>query len=99
MIAQREARGTPVCPVCGFAGLYEEAWDGVSPSYEICPCCGTQFGYDDATPDPRDRPAKHELLRGRWVESGRLWFYPSGCPPEGWDPAAQLARYDDDRRR
>lgn len=35
------------CPACGFSGLVSEPWDDVSPSDEICPCCGIQFGLDD----------------------------------------------------
>src|SRR2546421_398332 len=35
------------CPACGYA-LGFAPWDGESPSDEICPCCGIQFGYDDA---------------------------------------------------
>ena len=37
-----------MCPVCGFVGLavspYNEAGGG---SFEICPCCGFEFGFDD----------------------------------------------------
>ena len=35
------------CPACGFP-LEFEPWANGSPSDEICPCCGIQFGYDDA---------------------------------------------------
>ena len=36
------------CPVCGYDGLYEPPYNEKgSGSYEICPCCGFQFGYDD----------------------------------------------------
>ena len=39
-----------VCPVCGYPNLEEEPWSpsGVS-SFEICPQCKIEFGYDDAT--------------------------------------------------
>jgi hypothetical protein len=31
--------------VCGYDGLDEPAFDDVgAPSYDICDCCGTQFG-------------------------------------------------------
>ncbi|MED4649062.1 hypothetical protein P9293_17030 [Bacillus inaquosorum] len=36
------------CPVCRFKGLTEPAYDKEGThSYEICPCCGFQFGFDD----------------------------------------------------
>jgi hypothetical protein len=34
------------CPVCGLDGL-QEPGDAEFASFEICPCCGTEFGYDD----------------------------------------------------
>ena len=39
---------THTCPVCGYAGLDDPPWQGGAPSDEICPSCGTHFGYDDA---------------------------------------------------
>lgn len=37
-----------ICPVCGFDGLdfkpYDEKGFG---TFEICPCCGFEFGCDD----------------------------------------------------
>ena len=82
------------CPVCGYGGLTEEAWTDGNPSDEICPSCGTQFGYDDAAGAPGDsRRAAHRRLRERWVASGCSWS--SRRPvPEGWDPAGQLAVVD-----
>jgi hypothetical protein len=41
MVTRRER-----CPVCAFPGL-EEPGDADRESSEICPCCGTRFGYDD----------------------------------------------------
>lgn len=37
-----------VCRVCGAKQL-EPPWgnDGLTPSYEICDCCGVEFGYED----------------------------------------------------
>src|SRR5580704_6839377 len=46
------------CPVCGYGGLYRPPRD-----YYTCPCCGTEFGYDDYAQDPQE-------LRRRWVASG-----------------------------
>ena len=59
------ADGRPICPVCdmvGMSGSPEGAREKtgefdsrglptVTPSWDICPGCGTQFGLDD-TPEP-----------------------------------------------
>ena len=71
------------CPVCG-AVLDFEPYEGDLPSFEICPCCGTQFGYDDAT-------RRHSDLRQQWIDNGKRWWLTSDAPPPGWDPDAQLA--------
>ena len=37
-----------MCPVCGYIGLNEQPYDDNGcPSYEICSCCGFEFGFDD----------------------------------------------------
>jgi hypothetical protein len=72
------------CPVCGFHDLAEPPYDELGcPTYAICPCCGTEFGYDDAT-------AKHRELRARWVSNGMPWWSRHTGPPQGWDPRRQL---------
>ena len=40
---------TFICPVCGWNDLEQ---DPSMKTHEICPCCGTQFGYDDC-PDAK----------------------------------------------
>ncbi len=73
------------CPTCGFPELEEPAWDpntGV-PSFDICPCCGCEFGYDDATPEARER------YRKQWISNGALWFEPR-LKPVGWNLREQL---------
>ena len=36
-----------ICPVCGFNDLKEAPFGlNQEPSYEICPCCGFEFGFD-----------------------------------------------------
>lgn len=79
-----------VCPVCGFGALREEAWRDGNPSDEICPSCGTQFGYDDAAGARGDsRLAAHRRLRERWIASGCLWSSRRPAPND-WDPVMQL---------
>jgi hypothetical protein len=72
------------CRVCGFL-LDEPPWgaDGRTPLFDFCPCCGVEFGYQDATPVG----AKH--FRAKWVEAGAMWNEPAQRPPE-WDLATQL---------
>lgn len=72
------------CRVCGLLQS-EPPWgeDGKDPSYEICDCCGVEFGYEDAT------PAGVVRARKKWRESGYRWVE-SSARPEGWDPAEQL---------
>lgn len=64
------------CPVCLFVDLPYPPKD-----YHICPCCGTEFGNDDAE-------FSHEQLRGMWVASRAPWFF--GRPPAAWNPWVQL---------
>jgi hypothetical protein len=86
-----------VCPVCGYDRLADPPWDNESPSDEICPSCGTHFGYDDAAGgDAARRQARHRELRESWIAKGMLWFSRSGSgPPPGWDPREQLATVED----
>lgn len=72
-----------ICPVCGFPDLDEPAYHSdLGGSYEICPCCGTEFGYDDAGSSIPE-------LRQRWKDNGCRWWS-SSSPPINWNPALQL---------
>jgi hypothetical protein len=51
--------------------------------YNICECCGTEFGNDDEM-------YSHEELRAKWIEGGATWFFKSA--PIGWNPWTQLIR-------
>jgi len=68
------------CPVCGYDRLVKPAAD-----HNICPCCGTEFGYDDIAHSV-------EELRQRWTSLGLTWFSSYSPPPAGWNPAEQVAR-------
>ena len=76
-----------VCPVCGFACLTEPPyWPGTQdPSFEICPSCTFQFGYDDL-----DQGFTYEQWRQQWIADGMPWRNRSRPAPPGWDPVAQL---------
>lgn len=67
------------CLVCGYGGDQE-----FSPSdYQICGCCGTEFGYDD-------RVLTHQELRLEWIRMGFPWFDLDEPKPYAWDPLQQL---------
>ena len=67
-----------MCPVCGYDRLPYPA-----ESERVCPCCGTEFGYDDFG-------HSHEQLRRRWIEVGCPWFSQFTRPPSHWTPILQL---------
>jgi hypothetical protein len=84
----------PSCPVCGLQ-LDRAAWDGNESSLDICPCCGIQFGYDDATPKGIEgRKEIHCDWRRRWIEEGMKWRGVEKPPPD-WNPTLQLERLGD----
>jgi len=86
-----------LCPVCGYDRLSEPPWNNESASDEICPSCGTHFGYDDAAGGQADhRQARHRELRSRWIARGMPWHNADIEPPaDGWDPKAQLKVFDE----
>jgi hypothetical protein len=65
------------CPVCGFDLA------GGAREFSLCPSCGTEFGYSDAT-------RTHEELRNRWISLGAPWGGRPTLRPARWDPAGQL---------
>ena len=67
-----------MCPVCGYGFLPDDAMD-----HDICPSCGTEFGYDDVT-------LSHEAISIRCLSGGGEWFYKSVGPPPGWDALTQV---------
>ncbi|RDV37973.1 hypothetical protein DV096_12125 [Bradymonadaceae bacterium TMQ3] len=54
-------------------------------SFAICPCCGTEFGYEDFTLN-----AIH-ANRKRWLDKGAPWFKPEKKPAQ-WDLEEQLCK-------
>lgn len=73
-----------LCRVCGFDNK-NPPWGakGQNPSHAICPCCGTEFGYDDAT------PAGIKSSRERWFNEGCEWFI-DDLKPARWNAATQM---------
>ena len=74
------------CRVCGYEA--EDApWglDGVNPTFEICPSCGVEYGYEDAT------PAGARRYRERWLATGGNWSDRT-IPGDGLDVQQRLQR-------
>jgi hypothetical protein len=71
------------CPVCGYENLTKDPT--YLGSFEICPSCFFQFGYDD-----RDRGFTFEQWRRKWIDGGMVWRNGREQPPPGWDPRRQL---------
>ena len=75
------------CHLCKVCGLFinNEPWgkDGKTPTYEICPCCGVEFGNEDCSED--------SILeyRRNWIIKGALWF-DEHLRPQDWEFKAQL---------
>jgi hypothetical protein len=74
------------CRVCGLQ-QDDLPWgeDGETPSFNICPCCGTEFGYEDFTLEAT------RAQRERWLSTGAKWFKPKE-KPEGWNLDEQLKK-------
>ncbi|MEU4621743.1 hypothetical protein AB0G04_17435 [Actinoplanes sp. NPDC023801] len=93
---ERAAR--PDCPslclVCGFDYRDQPPADwpwgpaGTDPSFGFCVCCGTEFGYADAT------LAGSRRARKAWAEGGHRWHDPA-ARSENFDPAEQLKALPD----
>ena len=78
------------CPVCGYNQLNKQPYEGTIPSYEICPCCGFEFGFDDYS-----EGWSHKRYRDKWILSGMVWFDPK-LKPINWDAKQQLKNIEDD---
>jgi hypothetical protein len=63
----------------------EPPWgeDGQSPSFDICACCGAEFGYEDC------QLAAVRRYREQWLSGGAKWWDPK-FEPEGWSLDEQL---------
>jgi hypothetical protein len=57
------------------------------PSYDVCDCCGFEFGNDD---DPGTaEPDSFGTYLAKWVAAGCQWFQPTK-KPLAWSLEAQL---------
>lgn len=68
------------CPVCGYPHLEEPPYDEYGyPTYEICSCCGFEYGVTDD-----DKGYTFESYRQEWIEKGYP-FFGEDDKPDGWD--------------
>jgi len=77
------------CRVCGLEQS-SPPWgeDGRSPTFDICDCCGVEFGYEDST------LVGVREFRAAWLKRGAPWFRPEARPP-GWSRESQLEQVPD----
>lgn len=57
------------------------------PSYEVCPCCGFEFGNDDE-PGTAE-PVSFEQYLQEWIDEGCNWLNES-LRPDDWSLVQQL---------
>ena len=68
---------TYLCPTCGFP------FKTPIEDSDICPSCGTQFGYSDSG-------RTYAQLRENWIQRGALWHSRVEHMPPEWNPWLQL---------
>jgi len=71
-----------MCPVCGYPDLNENPTD---PSYETCPSCGFEFGYDDDV-----KHTTFEQWHQQWIAHKMKWYSKGRKMPLSWNPQKQL---------
>lgn len=66
--------------------MSEAAYDAYNcPTYYICPSCGTEFGYHDAT-------KSFDEIRAVWLASGGLWSDANIAQPLDWSAYEQITK-------
>ena len=73
------------CQVCGlkYEDFYPWGEKGDTPSFEVCPCCCCEYGFDDDT-DASGYNA--EKYREKWLNEGAIFDNPkSKYYPQNWN--------------
>jgi len=80
------------CRVCGLR-QEESPWgeDGRTPTFEICDCCGVEFGYEGAIVHAA------KVYRHEWLQKRAPWSRPKARPAT-WDLEHQLESVPNDFR-
>jgi hypothetical protein len=73
------------CRVCGlfYPDFFPWGYDGISPTYDICDCCGVEFGNEDYS---AESITSH---RDKWIKNGAEWNKEQ-CRPTNWNIELQL---------
>ena len=93
LISQKEVdkrdAGNNFCPVRGYPLGNYNPWgdDGKTPTFDICPCCGVEWGNEDYTTESRTE------YRNKWLADGAKWFEPQK-KPVNWNLEEQLKDID-----
>lgn len=68
------------CRVCGLE-FEDKPWgeDGKCPTYEICSCCGVEFGYGDTDPE------NCKSIREHWIKNENMKWRFEEDKPANWD--------------
>jgi hypothetical protein len=75
------------CLVCSYPKLSEPPISELGGgSYEICPSCGFQFGFDD-----EEEGWSYEKWRKLWEKEGRPWRSKAIKQPKDWPPTLGAA--------
>jgi rubredoxin len=67
---------------------YEDHW-GMA-TYQVCLCCGYEFGFDDNPGDDQPGTSFREYLK-TWFNNGQEWFHPKE-KPQDYDILKQLEK-------
>lgn len=72
------------CRVCGLM-QEPQPWgeDGITPTFELCGCCGVTFGYQDCNLEYVKK------YRTKWLARENKWLNPKE-KPENWSIEEQL---------
>ena len=60
------------------------------PSYDVCPCCGFEYGNDD-NPIGTVAGDSFEEYRKKWITNGAKWF-DEKLKPANWNLEEQLKK-------
>ncbi len=66
------------CSICGLSWSEPIDKEELRYSYDICSCCGCEYGYDD-----------NPTYRESWLKQGAPWFASKYRPPN-WNLEEQL---------
>lgn len=81
------------CRVCGYEPV-DPPWGaaGHAPTYELCPCCGVEYGNEDYTQSSTIE------YRDRWLSDGGKWM-DERHPDDGLSTSARLERVSGEQVR